>query len=135
MSDEERRHFEDLMKGRNLPGPSMKEDFMKGLEPRKLPGGPMKGGVTEVERQIIRKASPSRKEVIGYKKGGASKKVADGGMKGTPAVGKAAQKYATGGSVNDSGKPEKMPQGHKPPSPMVRMTQLTGTFKKGGRVK
>jgi hypothetical protein len=135
MSDEERRHFENLMKGRNLPGPSMMEDFMKGREPRKLPGGPMKGGVTEVERQIIRKASPSRKEVIGYKKGGSSKKAVDGGMMGNPSVKGGAQKYATGGSVNDSGRPEKMPQGSKRPPTPVSINQLSGTYKKGGRVK
>jgi hypothetical protein len=187
MSDEERRHFEDLMKGRNLPGPSMKEDFMKGLAPRKLPGGPMKGGVTEFERQIIRKASPSRKEVIGYKKGGSSKKAADGGMKGKPAVKGHAQKYAdggmvqgapmglpsvspmgrvglppvsasgriydpynsmlaqqpggqptpvgyaTGGSVQDDGRAVKMPK-PRVPTP-VSINQLSGTYKKGGRVK
>lgn len=52
----------------------------------------------------------------GYKKGGAAKK------------------YAKGGAVNDSGKAESMPQGHKKPSAPVSITQLSGTFKKGGMV-
>jgi hypothetical protein len=47
--------------------------------------------------------------------------------------GKASKKaYATGGTVN-SGKPVAMPQGRKPvPSP-VRISQLAGTYKNGGR--
>ena len=52
----------------------------------------------------------------GYKKGGAAKK------------------YAKGGAVNDSGKAESMPQGHKKPSAPVSITQLSGSFKKGGAV-
>jgi len=52
----------------------------------------------------------------GYKKGGAAKK------------------YAKGGAVNDSGKAESMPQGHKKPSAPVSITQLSGSFKKGGMV-
>jgi len=51
----------------------------------------------------------------GFKKGGSTKKA-----------------YATGGTVN-SGKPVAMPQGRKPvPSP-VRISQLAGTYKNGGR--
>ena len=48
--------------------------------------------------------------------------------------GKASKKaYATGGTVN-SGKPVAMPQGRKPvPSP-VRISQLAGTYKRGGKV-
>ena len=48
--------------------------------------------------------------------------------------GGAIKKYAKGGSVNDSGKAEKMPQGYKKPSAPVSITQLSGTFKKGGMV-
>jgi hypothetical protein len=51
----------------------------------------------------------------GYKKGGAPKK------------------FARGGSVNDSGKAEKMPQ-KSPPTP-VSINRLSGTYKKGGSVK
>ena len=53
----------------------------------------------------------------GYKKGGSAKKA-----------------YATGGSVN-SGRPVAMPQGAKKPSSPVSINQLSGTFKKGGKVK
>lgn len=51
-----------------------------------------------------------------YKKGGAAKKPVDGGLQ-------------------DDGRPVKMPQGHKKPSPPVDITMLSGTFKKGGSVK
>ena len=53
----------------------------------------------------------------GYKMGGKSSKKA----------------YATGGTV-DSGKPVAMPQGAKKPSQPVSINQLSGTFKKGGKV-
>jgi len=53
----------------------------------------------------------------GYKKGGAAKKLADGGR------------------VQDDGRPVKMPQGRKKPTPPVDITMLSGTFKKGGHVK
>ena len=52
----------------------------------------------------------------GYKKGGATKK------------------FASGGSVNDSGRAQKMPQGEKRPSTAVSIDKLSGTFKKGGNV-
>lgn len=53
----------------------------------------------------------------GYKKGGASKK-----------------HFATGGRVDkiDTGRPVAMPK--KPPSKPVAISQLSGTFKKGGKV-
>jgi hypothetical protein len=44
------------------------------------------------------------------------------------------RKYASGGMV-DSGKAEKMPQGRKPASKAVHITELAGTFKKGGHVR
>ena len=52
----------------------------------------------------------------GYKKGGAAKKA-----------------YAAGGVV-DSGAPVAMPQGRKKPTAPVSITELSGTFKKGGKV-
>ena len=53
----------------------------------------------------------------GFKRGGATKK-----------------HFATGGSVNSAGSAVAMPQGRKPiPSP-VMVTQLAGTYKKGGKV-
>ena len=53
----------------------------------------------------------------GYKEGGATKKA-----------------YAAGGTV-DSGRPVAMPQGNKKPSQPVSINQLSGTFKKGGKVR
>jgi hypothetical protein len=53
----------------------------------------------------------------GYKKGGALKK-----------------HFATGGSVNCTGHAVAMPQGQKPASKPVHINQLSGTFKKGGKV-
>jgi len=52
----------------------------------------------------------------GYKKGGAAKK-----------------HFATGGAVNDSGRAVAMPK--KKPSAPVAISQLSGTFKRGGKVK
>ena len=52
-----------------------------------------------------------------YKKGGAAKKA-----------------FATGGVV-DTGRPVAMPQGKKPPSKPVAISELSGTFKKGGKVE
>jgi hypothetical protein len=47
--------------------------------------------------------------------------------------GKASKKaYAAGGTV-DSGRPVAMPQGRKPAPPSVKINQLAGTYKKGGR--
>ena len=54
---------------------------------------------------------------LALKKGGASKKA-----------------YATGGSVK-SGAPVAMPQGNKKPQPPVRINQLAGTYKDGGKVE
>lgn len=53
----------------------------------------------------------------GYKRGGATKK-----------------HFATGGSVNSTGSAVAMPQGRKPASFPVMVTQLAGTYKKGGKV-
>ena len=52
----------------------------------------------------------------GYKKGGAAKKP-----------------FATGGAVNNSGHAVAMPK--KAPSSPVAISELSGTFKKGGRVR
>lgn len=68
------------------------------------------GPSVEIERQIVRKTGPKQ----------------------TPAL---LKRYATGGSVNDSGRPEKMPQGSKRPPTPVSINQLSGTYKKGGKVK
>jgi hypothetical protein len=66
----------------------------------------------------------------GYKTGG----VALGNAGGFKAGGKTSKKaYAAGGTVN-SGRPVAMPQGAKKPSAPVSINQLSGTFKKGGKV-
>ena len=65
----------------------------------------------------------------GYATGGVAKANAGGYKKG----GAAKKAYATGGVV-DSGAPVAMPQGRKKPSAPVSITQLSGTFKKGGKV-
>jgi len=65
----------------------------------------------------------------GYKTGGVVK--GQGGYK----KGGAIKKFAKGGQVQDDGRPEKMPQGNKPPSAPVSISRLSGTFRKGGAVK
>lgn len=65
----------------------------------------------------------------GYATGGVAKANAGGYKKG----GAAKKAYAAGGVV-DSGAPVAMPQGRKKPSAPVSITELSGTFKKGGRV-
>lgn len=81
-----------------------------------------KGGVQENDK-VTRSSTSKVHEAVknpGYeefKKGGAAKKA-----------------FATGGLVN-TGKPVAMPQGRKKPTPPVAINQLSGTFKKGGRVK
>ena len=66
----------------------------------------------------------------GYKTGGVMKSNAGGYKMG----GKTSKKaYAAGGTVN-SGRPVAMPQGAKKPSAPVSINQLSGTFKKGGKV-
>jgi hypothetical protein len=66
----------------------------------------------------------------GYKTGG----VALGNAGGFKAGGKTSKKaYAAGGTVN-SGRPVAMPQGAKKPSAPVSINELSGTFKKGGKV-
>jgi hypothetical protein len=65
----------------------------------------------------------------GYATGGVAKANAGGYKKG----GAAKKAYAAGGVV-DSGAPVAMPQGRKKPSAPVSITELSGTFKKGGKV-
>jgi len=69
-------------------------------------------GVTNTSTGAVTKGNAG-----GYKKGGAAKKA-----------------FATGGVV-DTGRPVAMPQGRKPPSKPVAISELSGAFKKGGKVK
>ena len=94
----------------------------------------------------------------GYKKGGVAKYAKGGGVEGNvsttpPGVtgtttggvkkgngggykkGGATKKFADGGSVQDDGRPVKMPQGSKRPPTPVSISKLSGTYKKGGKVK
>jgi hypothetical protein len=102
------------------------------------------GTVTEVERQIVRKMTP-KKPV-----GSGDVQLNDVTPSGTPLnpeflkdylkaphykKGGKTHKYATGGSVNDKGHPQLMPQGEKRPARPVSINQLSGTYKKGGSVK
>ena len=79
----------------------------------------------------------------GYKKGGKIKGMMDGGMMGDGMMddgygaykkgGSAKKAYAAGGTVN-SGRPVAMPQGRKPAAKPVRINELAGTYKTGGKV-
>jgi hypothetical protein len=87
----------------------------------------------------------------GYKKGGKIKGMMGGGMAGDGMMGggmmddgmggsspykkggAAKKAFAAGGSVN-SGRAVAMPQGNKPAPKPVRIDELAGTYKKGGKV-
>ena len=86
------------------------------------PSGPSTGGImptkeTRANLQNINNPFAARTPSRIMKKGGSSKK------------------FAEGGSVNDGGRPQRMPQGAKKPSNPVEINKLSGTFKKGGKVK
>ena len=78
-------------------------------------GGMMDGGM--VGGNMMNNPMMNGGMMTGYKKGGAPKKFAEGGL------------------VQDDGRPQKMAQGNKPPSKPVSITRLSGSFKKGGGVK
>jgi hypothetical protein len=79
-------------------------------------GGYKKGGMPMKDGKPAFLAKKMMGGGMAYKKGGATKKA-----------------YAAGGIV-DSGAPVAMPQGRKKPSAPVSSTELSGTFKKGGKV-
>ena len=69
----------------------------------------------------------------GFKHGGkmhhkVHHKATGGVIEGKPAG------YKRGGHIEDSGRPVDMPQGMKKASAPVKITELSGTFKKGGKV-
>jgi len=70
----------------------------------------------------------------GFKDGGSTGDVKLGNAGGYK-TGGASKKFASGGSVDDSGRAQKMPQGNKKASPPVAINMLSGTYKKGGKVK
>jgi hypothetical protein len=65
----------------------------------------------------------------GFATGGVAKANSGGYRKGG-----AAKKFAEGGRVQNDGGPEQMKEGKKPMPAPVRITALSGTYKKGGDV-
>lgn len=101
-----------------------------------------KGGsaTSKVEKELkAHESKPASKAHAGLKTGGVVN--GQGGFKTGGVIkgqagykdGGCAKKYARGGMVDD-GKAEKMPEGRKKPSAPVRINQLAGTFKKGGKI-
>ena len=70
----------------------------------------------------------------GFGPGAPGGPVFGGGQGAFMKKGGSAKKFADGGRI-DSGRPVKMPEGKKKPTPPVATNQLSGTFKKGGSVK
>ncbi|MBU3734884.1 MAG: hypothetical protein FGM60_04670 [Candidatus Planktophila sp.] len=95
----------------------------KGLGPSMPEKNPLPAGQTPLPPKYV----PTSGRV--YKKGGSTKKAGGAAKAGGSAC------YAQGGAVQDNGKAEKMPQGHKKPPTPVSINQLSGTYKKGGSVK
>jgi len=84
------------------------------------------------------KADNSPAKTGEVKKGNAGGFATGGVMKsnsGGYRTGGAAKKFAEGGRVQDDGGPEQMKQGRKPMPAPVKITALSGTYKKGGSVK
>jgi hypothetical protein len=118
-----------MKKGGEVETPAMHKMEMKGI----------KGIGKELKKHESMPASKAHKGLKtggvvngnggGYKTGG----VVNGNGGGYKKGGAAKKHFATGGAV-DSGHAVAMPQGKKPPSKPVAISQLSGTFKKGGRV-
>ena len=79
--------------------------------------GLAKGGFASIA-PLGEYAQDAQAEMNAMRKGGSSKK-----------------HYATGGSVNRQGAAKEMPQARKPASKPTHINELSGVFKKGGRVK
>jgi hypothetical protein len=109
------------------------------------------GGVKEGNAGGYATGGVAKSNAGGYKKGGKIKGMMDGGMAGNGMMGggmmddgmmagsaykkggSTKKAYAAGGTVN-SGRPVAMPQGRKPASKPVRINELAGTYKAGGKV-
>jgi hypothetical protein len=121
---------------------------VNGLATGGVVNGLARGGVAKSNAR----AGVAKSNAGGYKKGGKIKGMMDGGMAGSgmmdggamddgtmgmPAAykkgGAPKKAYAAGGTVN-SGRPVAMPQGNKPASKPVRINELAGTYKSGGKV-
>ena len=121
--------------------------YKKGGDVKMAKGGVAGNGIINTEKQggayrdtMMHTAKPDHSPAKtgdvkngnggGYKTGGVTKSNAGGYKMG----GKTSKKaYAAGGTVN-SGRPVAMPQGAKKPSSPVSINQLSGTFKRGGKV-
>jgi hypothetical protein len=88
-------------------------------------GGYKMGGGVQTSTVTTARPDTSSNVTGGVKLGNA------GGFK----KGGAAKKFVEGGSVQNDGGPRKMPQGNKPPSKPVSISNLSGAFKKGGTVR
>jgi hypothetical protein len=112
-----------------------------GIAKSTKPGGYMTGGVVDgqggyKEGGIIKTMSSKTTKVVGAKPNHNSAPTGDvkmGNAGGYKKGGAAKKHFATGGAVNNSGHAVAMPK--KAPSKPVAISQLAGTFKKGGAVK
>jgi hypothetical protein len=113
-----------------------------GIAKSTKPGGYKTGGVVNgqggfKDGGIIKTMTNKTTKVVGAKPNNNSAPTGDvkmGNAGGYKKGGAAKKHYATGGVV-DSGRPVAMPQGAKKPSAPVVIDRLSGTFKKGGKVK
>jgi hypothetical protein len=114
-------------------------------------GGYKKGGMAKGGDCGYATGGVAKSNGGGYKNGGKIKGMMDGGMAGDGMMdggmmdngmspygtykkgGSAKKAYAAGGTVN-SGRPVAMPQGRKPAPKPVRINELAGTYKAGGKV-
>ena len=121
-----------------LPGRTVAAAPVRAATPMMKKGGEVEtaamhkaemGAIKSVDKKLTKHASePASKAHKGLKTGGVVH-----GQGGFKTGGSAKKAYATGGSVtNDSGRAVAMPK--KAPSKPVAISQLSGTFKKGGRV-
>jgi hypothetical protein len=120
--------------------------YKKGGDVKMAKGGVAGNGIINTEKQggayrdtMMHTAKPDHSPAKtgdvkngnggGYKTGGVTKSNAGGYKMG----GKTSKKaYAAGGTVN-SGRPVAMPEGRKPVPSSVRINQLAGTYKNGGK--
>lgn len=86
-----------------------------------------KGGSTNWENRPADTAHPDHAHGTG--------EVKESNAGGYKHGGKAKKHFATGGAVNKQGSAVAMPQGRKAPPKPVFINQLSGTYKKGGKVK
>ena len=112
-----------------------------GIAKSTKPGGYKTGGVVDGQGGyknggIIKTMTNKTTKVVGAKPNNNSAPTGDvkmGNAGGYKKGGAAKKHFATGGAVNNSGHAVAMPK--KAPSSPVAISELSGTFKKGGRVR